>query len=67
MEIEWSIKELIKPMILEILKKYVLLVMKQANLLSYISDFMKTKSQDLEKRKLRADVLNSVSSLAQRR
>ena len=39
----------------------------QANLLSYISDFMKTKARDPEKRKLRADVLNSVSSLAQRR
>ena len=36
----------------------------QANLLSYISDFMKTKPRDPEKRKLRADVLNSVISLA---
>ena len=35
----------------------------QANLLSYINDFMKTKPRDLEKRKLRADVLNSVRSL----
>ena len=54
-EIKWSIKELIKLMILEILKQYVLLVMKleinvigldtadieQANLLSYIYDFTK--------------------------
>ena len=39
----------------------------QANLLSYISDFMKTKPRDPEKRKLRADVLNSVISLAQGR
>ena len=39
----------------------------QANLLSYISDFMKTKPRDPEKRKLRADVLNSTSSLAQGR
>ena len=35
--------------------------MEQANLLSYISDFMKTKPRDPEKRKLRADVLNSVT------
>ena len=39
----------------------------QANLLSYINDFMKTKLRDLEKRKLRADVLNSVRSLVQGR
>ena len=39
----------------------------QANLLSYISDFMKTKPRDPEKRKLRANVLNSASSLAQGR
>ena len=39
----------------------------QANLLSYINDFMKTKPRDLEKRKLRADVLNSVRSLVQGR
>ena len=39
----------------------------QANLLSYISDFMKTKPRDPEKRKLRADVLNRVSSLTQGR
>ena len=39
----------------------------QANLLSYISDFMKTKPRDPEKRKLRADVLNSVTSLVQGR
>ena len=37
--------------------------MEQANLLSYISDFMKTKPRDLEKRKLRADVLNRVTGL----
>ena len=35
----------------------------QANLLSYISDFMKTKPRDPEKRKLRADVLNSMTGL----
>ena len=40
---------------------------KQANLLSYINDFMKTKPRDLEKRKLRANVLNSVRSLVQGR
>ena len=39
----------------------------QANLLSYINDFMKTKPRDLEKRKLRADVLNSVTGLVQGR
>ena len=39
----------------------------QANLLSYINDFMKTKPRDPEKRKLRSDVLNSVSSLVQGR
>ena len=39
----------------------------QANLLSYINDFMKTKPRDLEKRKLIADVLNSVRSLVQGR
>ena len=38
--------------------------MEQANLLSYINDFMKTKPRDPEKRKLRADVLNSVTGLA---
>ena len=37
----------------------------QANLLSYISDFMKTKPRDPEKRKLRSDVLNNVSSPVQ--
>ena len=37
--------------------------MDQANLLSYINDFMKTKPRDPEKRKLRADVLNSVTGL----
>ena len=36
--------------------------MEQVNLLSYIKDFMKTKPRDLEK-KLRADVLNSVTGL----
>ena len=39
----------------------------QAKLLSYIIDFMKTKPRDPEKRKLRADVLNSVTSLIQGR
>ena len=39
----------------------------QVNLLSYINDFMKAKPRDLEKRKLRTDVLNSVRSLAQGR
>ena len=39
----------------------------QTNLLSYISDFMKTKPRDPEKRRLRSDVLNSVSSLVQGR
>ena len=39
----------------------------QANLLSYINDFMKTKPRDPEKKRLRSDVLNSVSSLAQER
>ena len=35
----------------------------QANLLSYINDFMKTKPRDPEKRKLRSDALNSVTGL----
>ena len=35
----------------------------QANLVSHINDFMKTKPRDLEKRKLRSDVLDSVTSL----
>ena len=39
----------------------------EANLLSYINDFTKTKPRDPEKRKLRSDVLNSVSSLVQGR
>ena len=39
----------------------------QANLLSYISDFMKTKPRDPEKRKLRSDVLNSVTGLVKGR
>ena len=39
----------------------------QANLLSYISDFMKTKPRDPEKRKLRSDVLNSVTELVKGR
>ena len=39
----------------------------QANLLSYISDFMKTKPRDPEKRQLRSDVLNSVTGLVQGR
>ena len=41
--------------------------MEQANLLSYISDFMKTKPRDSEKRRLRADVLNSVTGVVQGR
>ena len=41
--------------------------MEQANLLSYISDFMKTKPRDLEKKKLRADLLNSVTGRVQGR
>ena len=41
--------------------------MEQANLLSYISDFMKTKPRDPEKRRLRADVLNSVTGLVEGR
>ena len=40
----------------------------QANLLSYINDFIrKTKPQNLEKRKLRSDVLDSVTSLVKGR
>ena len=39
----------------------------QANLLSYINDFMKTKPRDPEKRKLRADVLNSMRALVEGR
>ena len=39
----------------------------QANLLSYINDFMKKKPRDPEKRKLRADVLNSATGLVQGR
>ena len=39
----------------------------QANLLSYINDFMKTKPRDPEKRKLRSDVLNSVTGLVKGR
>ena len=41
--------------------------MEQAKLLSYINDFMKTKPRDLEKKRLRADVLNSVTGLVQGR
>ena len=41
--------------------------MEQASLLSYISDFMKTKPRDPEKRKLRSDVLNSVTGLVKGR
>ena len=37
----------------------------QVNLLSYINDFMKTKPRDPEKKKLKSDVCNSVSSLVQ--
>ena len=39
----------------------------QANLLSYISDFMKTKPRDPEKKILRSDVLNSVTELVKGR
>ena len=39
----------------------------QVNLISYISDFMKTKPRDSEKRRLRADVLNSMTGLVQGR
>ena len=39
----------------------------QASLLSYISDFMETKPRDPEKRKLRSDVLNSVTGLVKGR
>ena len=39
----------------------------QANLLSHVKDFMKTKPQDPEKRKLRAEVLDSVTSLVKGR
>ena len=39
----------------------------QANLLSYISDLIKTKPRDPEKRKLRSDVLNSVTGLVKGR
>ena len=42
--------------------------MEQANLLSYINDFIrKTKPRNPEKRKLRSDVLDIVSSLVQGR
>ena len=39
----------------------------QANLLSYINDFMKTKPRDPEKKNLKSDVFNSASSLIQGR
>ena len=39
----------------------------QANLLSYINNFKKAKRRDPEKKKLKSDVLNSVSSLVQGR
>ena len=39
----------------------------QANLLSHINDFMKPKPRDPEKRKLRSDVLDSVTSLVKGR
>ena len=39
----------------------------QANLLSYINNFMKTKPRDPEKRKLRSDVLNSMRALVEGR
>ena len=39
----------------------------QARLLSHINDFIKTKPRDPEKRRLRSDVLNSVSALVKGR
>ena len=39
----------------------------QANLLSYINDFIRKTPQNLEKRKLRSDVLDSVTSLVKGR
>ena len=39
----------------------------QASLLSHINDFIKTKPRDPEKRRLRSDVLNSVSALVKGR
>ena len=39
------------------------MMIKVTNLLSCINDFIKTKPRDPEKRKLRADVLNSVTKL----
>ena len=39
----------------------------QASLLSHINDFFKTKPRDPEKRRLRSDVLNSVSALVKGR
>ena len=57
---KWSIKELIKLMILEILKQYVLLVMKlEIMLLVWIKQIL-----NKIERKLRSDVLNSVTELA---
>ena len=41
--------------------------LEQAKLLSHINDFMKTKPRDPEKRKLRSDVLNSVTGLVKGR
>ena len=41
--------------------------MELASLLSYISDFMKTKPRDPEKRKLRSDILNSMTELVKGR
>ena len=39
----------------------------QASLLSHINDFIKTKPRDPEKRRLRSDVLNSVTGLVKGR
>ena len=39
----------------------------QTSLISYINNFIKTKPRDPEKRKLRSDVLNSVSALVKGR
>ena len=77
-EIKWSIKELktydydfrnfktIRTFGNEIRNNVISLDtanMEQVNLSSYIIDFMKTKPRDPEKKKLRADVLNSVTGL----
>ena len=66
-EIKWCINQLIKLMILEILKQYVLLVIKLEIMLSdliKIEDFIKkTKPRDPTLKKLKEDVLGSALSL----